>query len=106
MQTAYETFVTDTNAAITAAEKDILHKSKAKAQAEADQAERKEEREGAMGELEELAQENADLHKSCDYTLKNFDLRQEARANEMEALKQCLSMLSGAKFSAFLQNLK
>ena len=35
--------------------------------------------------------------------LKNFDIRQEARDQEVEALRQAKAILSGAKFSMFLQ---
>ena len=41
----------------------------------------------------------ADLHKSCDFTLKNFDVRQEAMSQEIEALNQAKAVLSGADFS-------
>merc|ERR1712032_465096 len=54
-------------------------------------------------ELEELSNYNAELHKSCDFITKNFDLRQTARDEEVEALKQAKAILSGAKFSDFLQ---
>merc|ERR1719235_1717027 len=97
-QVAYESLVTETNNSITAAEK-------AKGKAEVAKGEKEMERDSVMSELEALAGENADLHKSCDYTLKNFDLRQTARAEEMQALKQAAAMLSGATFSAFLQRL-
>ena len=54
---------------------------------------------GAGRRLEQLANENADLHKSCDFTLKNFDVRQEAMSQEIEALNQAKAVLSGADFS-------
>jgi len=102
-QKAYETFVKDTNDSITAKTKDIVSKSDMKAKAESDKVEKEAEQEAVMGDLESLASENADLHKACDFTLKNFDLRQGARDDEIEALKQALSIFSGASFSAFLQ---
>jgi hypothetical protein len=49
-----------------------------------------------MTELEGLDQTKADLHKSCDFVLKNFAARQEARANEMDALAEAIAVLSGA----------
>ena len=55
-----------------------------------------------MNEQQQLMNENADLHKSCDFTLKNFDIRQTARDQEVEALRQAKAILSGAKF-LFLQ---
>jgi len=103
-QTAYETFVKDTNESITEKTKDIINKSDMKAKAESDKVEKEAELEAVMGDLESLANENADLHKSCDFTLKNFDLRQGARDDEIEALKQALNIFSGASFAAFLQH--
>lgn len=55
--------------------------------------------------LEQLANEGADLHKSCDFVVKNFDIRQEARSQEVEALKQAKAILSGAKFQFLLQEM-
>jgi len=103
-QKAYEEFVTDTNMSIEEKSKDSVNKSEQKAKAESDKVEAETEMEATMGELEQLANEGADLHKSCDFTLKNFDIRQSARDDEIEALKQALAMFSGASFSAFLQN--
>lgn len=103
-QMSYEVFVTETNAAIEAATKESITAAENKAKAEAEKSETELARDGVVSEIEALIGENVDLHKSCDYTLKNFDLRQAARQSEMEALKQALSILSGASFSAFLQH--
>jgi len=105
-QVAYETFVTETNNSIDAATKESITCAENQAKKEVEKTETEMSRDGVMSELEALAGENADLHKSCDYTLKNFDLRQAARQSEMEALKQALSILSGASIGAFLQNVK
>jgi len=105
-QIAYETFTTETNASIEAATKESITCAETQAKKESEKVETEMARDGVMSELEALAGENADLHKSCDYTLKNFDLRQAARQSEMEALKQALSILSGASISAFLQTVK
>jgi len=50
-------------------------------------------------EAEKLSTYNAELHSSCDFLLKNFDLRQAARQEEMDALAQAKAILSGADFS-------
>jgi len=105
-QIAYETFVTETNAATAAASKEQTTSEENKAMAEEEKVETQERLDGTLAEIEALYSENADLHASCDYTLKNFDLRQAARTSEMEALKQALALLSGASFSAFLQHHK
>merc|ERR1719411_364266 len=87
-QKAYEDFVKETNASIEAKSKDIVNKSETKAKAEADLVETKEAKEATMLELEQLSNYNAELHQSCDFVLKNFDVRQTARDEEIDALKQ------------------
>merc|ERR1711978_627577 len=77
-QKAYEDFVKETNAS-------------------------KEAKEAVMLELEQLSNYNAELHQSCDFVMKNFEVRQTARDEEVEALKQAKAILSGAKFEEFLQ---
>jgi len=103
-QKAYEDFVKETNASIEAKSKDIVNKSESKAKAEADLVEAKEDKEAVMLELEQLANYKSELHSSCDFVLKNFEIRQTARDEEIEALKQAKAILSGAKFEAFLQS--
>merc|ERR1719168_258982 len=102
-QKAYEDFVKETNASIEAKSNDIVNKSETKAKAESDLVETKEAKEAALLELEQLSNYNAELHQSCDFVLKNFDLRQTARDEDVEALKQAKAILSGAKFEEFLQ---
>lgn len=102
-QKTYEDFVMDTNASVEAASKAIVKKSEEKATLEKELAEAEEELSNVNLELEQLANYLSQLHLSCDYILKNFDSRQSARDAEIDALKQALAILSGAKFSAFLQ---
>merc|ERR550537_859554 len=102
-QKAYEDFVKETNASIEEKNKDIVNKSEIKAKAEADLVEAKESKESVMLELEQLSNYNAELHQSCDFVVKNFEVRQTARDEEVEALRQAKAILSGAKFEAFLQ---
>merc|ERR1712100_312370 len=78
-QKAYEDFVKDTNASIEEKSKDIVNKSESKAKAESDLVEAKEDKEAVMLELEQLANYKAELHSSCDFVLKNFEIRQTAR---------------------------
>merc|ERR1719484_96214 len=102
-QKAYEDFVKDTNNSIEEKSKDIVNKSETKAKAEADLVEATKDKEAVMLELEQLANYKAELHSSCDFVMKNFEIRQTARDEEIEALKQAKAILSGAKFEAFLQ---
>merc|ERR1712100_999987 len=103
-QKAYEDFVKDTNASIEEKSKDIVNKSDMKAKAEGELVQATEEKEAVLLELEQLSNYNAQLHSSCDFVLKNFEIRQTARDEEIEALKQAKAILSGAKFEAFLQD--
>jgi len=101
-QKAYESFVKDTNGSIEEKNRDITNKTELKATTEADKTAAEEAKETAMNEAQQLSNENADLHKSCDFVLKNFDIRQAARDQEVEALRQAKAILSGAKLE-FLQ---
>merc|ERR1712151_830244 len=92
-QKAYEDFVKDTNASIEAKSKDMVNKKETKAKTEAELVETKEAKEAAMLELEQLSNYNAELHQSCDFVVKNFDIRQTARDEEIEALKQANAIL-------------
>merc|ERR1719174_1503943 len=91
-QAAYEQFVTESNASQKAKEEAVVNMGEQLASKEEEQIAKKEDLAGA----EEHAAYLADLHKSCDFVLKNFDLRQEARGAETEALGQALAILSGA----------
>merc|ERR1712060_144423 len=104
-QKAYEDFVKETNNSIEAKSRDIINKSEEKAKAETDLVRAKEDKDAVMLELEQLSNYNAELHQSCDFVLKNFDLRQTARDEEVEALRQAKAILSGAKFEEFLQTM-
>merc|ERR1719253_151583 len=102
-QKAYEGFVKETNASIEKKSEEIVNKTEIKAKAESDLVEAKEGLESTMLELEQLSNYNAELRQSFDFVLKNFEVRQTARDEEVEALKQAKAILSGAKFEEFLQ---
>merc|ERR1719238_1251911 len=95
-QTAYASFVTETNAVLEQAQKDVVNKSMAKAQAEGDLEETTESHKTTLADLEDLHKYNGQLHADCDYILKNFKIRQEARLQEIEAIQQAKAILSGA----------
>merc|ERR1712066_253593 len=102
-QKAYEDFVKETNNTIEQKTKEIINKSEEKAKAETDLTQANTGKEAALLELEQLSNYNAELHQSCDFVMKNFEIRQTARDEEIEALKQAKAILSGADFEAFLQ---
>merc|ERR1719198_1161182 len=104
-QVGYEEFVKDTNGSLEEKTKELANKSELVAKAKDDKIKAEESRDNILLELEMLMNENADLHKACDFVLKNFDIRQTARDGEVEALKQAKNILKGAKFIQFLKGM-
>jgi len=96
-QSAYENFMKDSNKSIKQTTQSISDMTGARASAKEELSMAKTDFGQTMTELEGLDQTSADLHKSCDYTMKNFDARQKARADEMDALNEAKNILSGAK---------
>jgi len=102
-QQAYEDFVVETNASIDAMNTSVTNKSEAKAKNESDQTQRQKELDVVLDELEVNSKASKDIHYECDFLLKNFDVRQSTRDDEIYSLQQSLSIFSGASFGAFLQ---
>jgi len=96
-QNGYENFMKDSNKMIVSTTRMINDMTGAKAKARSDLTMAKTDFTQTMSELEGLNNEAGDLHKSCDYLLKNFDLRQQARAAEIDALNEAKNILSGMK---------
>lgn len=59
-------------------------------------------------EKELMATENyiSSLHAECDWLLKYYDMRKEARAGEIDSLGKAKAVLAGADFSALIQTKK
>jgi hypothetical protein len=85
---------------IDALEAEIMDFNKKKAGLETDLQDTQEVLDGLSVEDEELDIAAAALHKKCDFLLKNFSTRKEARAEEIQALRTVKSILSGADFGA------
>jgi len=94
-QAGYESFVKETNNSIAEKGKNIINKTSDMAQADQEITTVQTDLDGLNNVLETLANDKLGLHGSCDFVLKNFDVRQEARAEEIEALKQAKAILSG-----------
>jgi len=95
-QLNYETFVADSVANIKLLTKQITTKSEAVAQAAEDKESAEEDHQFNLSELEKLEQYRADLHAECDFLVKNFDLRRDARTQEREAVAEAKAILSGS----------
>merc|ERR1719152_1132105 len=92
-ETAYVEFVHNTNAAIAAAHQQKIDKAEAKAQAAKDKVQKEADKDAANDQAKGLSDAAAQIHSSCDFVLQNFDIRQEGRAQEMEALKGAIAAL-------------
>ena len=76
-----------------------MNKTEERAKAEENLQQAITDKEAALLELEELSNYNAELHQNCDFIMKNFEIRQIARDEEIGPLKQAKSILSGAKIT-------
>jgi septal ring factor EnvC (AmiA/AmiB activator) len=80
----------------------LTEKSVGKADTEAALEAHKESKEATGKELMGTESYMASLHAECDWLLKYFDMRAEARSSEIDALGKAKAVLSGADY-AFLQ---
>jgi len=97
-QTDYAELMEDSSASRAAALKSITDKTASKAENEAKLVAAKDVKTATEKDVSLSQTTIADLHVSCDFLLQNFDLRKEARANEVESLKNAKAILSGANF--------
>merc|ERR1719380_24744 len=97
-QDDYSKLMSNSEATRAANSKGITEKDMAKAEKESKLSDLK----GVLGDTEKdlslIATTLQDLHMSCDFLLQNYDLRKEARTNEVESLKNAKAILSGANF--------
>jgi len=94
-QSAYESFMKDSNKSLKQYHETTLSLTEAKATAEASQAMAKSDLKMTFEDLEGLNGVLGDLKSSCDFLLKNFQARQTARSAEMDALREAKAILSG-----------
>merc|ERR1719207_328398 len=94
----YGEFVTATTKSIEAARGSIAEKEKQTAETESALSETKEGQLANKASLENLATLLTALHSECDFVMKYFKLRQEARQQEMDSIKEAKAILSGADF--------
>merc|ERR1719159_1034673 len=78
--------------------KGIVTKAASKATLEGKLEAAKESLTAVSTDLDLIAATLGDLHMQCDFLLQNYGLRKEARANEIESLKNAKAILSGADF--------
>merc|ERR1719217_1404543 len=96
-QASYEEFMKDSTATIAALSKDIANKSEDMGKADLAKTVAADDLKATITDLLTLGEYAQELHKKCDFLLKNFDLRQQSRTQEMEALAQAKAIFSGAQ---------
>jgi len=79
--------------------KAIVDQTGAKAELESALTEAKENQMLTMEQQGNVMKTIADLHGTCDFILKNFEIRLNARTAEIEGLKTAKAVLAGANFS-------
>merc|ERR1719158_2671054 len=94
----YAKLMEESEATRAANSKGIVTKTASKAEVEAKLQIAKESHTAVSTDLDLIAATLGDLHMQCDFLLQNYDLRKEARANEVESLKTAKAILSGANF--------
>merc|ERR1719498_860285 len=98
-QEDYEKFMADSAEKRASDSKLIEEKEGAKAEMDAALQAMGEEKTAKSAEAAATMKYIESLHLECDWLVKNYDLRKEARAGEVEALKNAKAVLSGADYS-------
>jgi flagellar biosynthesis chaperone FliJ len=94
-QQAYEEFTLDATASIKKLNATIETKERQQADVALEEEEAQTEKSSEESVLEDLKSYDTDLHVQCDFLLKNFDIRQKARLQEVESLKEAKAFLAG-----------
>jgi len=97
-QSDYAKLMSDSEETRAANSKGIVTKAASKATLEGKLEAAKEAHTAVSTDLDLIAATLGDLHMQCDFLLQNYDLRKEARTNEIESLKNAKAILSGANF--------
>jgi len=98
-QTEYEKMMADSAEKRRVDSESLADKEGAKADLESKALKLKEEETATMQEVLSTAETLKNLHLECDWLVSNFQVRKEARAGEVDALKKAKAVLSGADYS-------
>jgi len=98
-QEDYEELMAESASKRAADSKTITEKETQKAGLEGDLEAAKKDKKAAATDLMALGEYVAQLHGNCDFLLKNFDVRKEARSGEIDAIGKAKAVLSGADYS-------
>jgi len=98
-QAEYEQMMSDSADKRTVDSRSLSDKEAAKADLESKLEARKESKAAAVKELMATMKYMQSLHAECDWLIKYYDVRKEARAGEIDSLVKAKAILSGADFS-------
>jgi len=98
-QADYETLMRDSAEKRTKDSKLLSEKETIKAETEANLESSTEEKAATSKELMSTMQYIQSLHNECDFLLKYFDVRKEARTSEIDAMGKAKAVLQGADYS-------
>uniref|UniRef100_A0A7S4QK26 Uncharacterized protein n=1 Tax=Alexandrium monilatum TaxID=311494 RepID=A0A7S4QK26_9DINO len=98
-QKDYEGMMKDSAEKRAQSSKSLTLKSSMKASLETDVQAHKESQASNNKEIAAMTKYISTLHTECDWLLKYFDVRKEARAGEIDSLNQAKAILSGADFA-------
>jgi len=103
-QQEYEGMMADSAAKRAADSKSITDKNSEKASTEESLQNEQEAKADATGEHMNTMKEISSLHGECDWLMKYFDVRKQARADEVDSLNNAKAVLNGASFSLIQQS--
>merc|ERR1719191_2736103 len=98
-QSDYETFMSDASEKRAQDSKAITDKESAKAETETEVESNKDSKQSKTIEAMETAKYIGGLHEECDWLLKYYTQRKDARSGEIDALGKAKAVLSGADYS-------
>mmetsp|Transcript_31958 Transcript_31958/g.85593 ORF Transcript_31958/g.85593 Transcript_31958/m.85593 type:complete len:761 (-) Transcript_31958:388-2670(-) len=96
-QKAYESFVTNSNQQVKDLQAEVQLKSESKSDGDAELLAAETGHSTASDELANSQSLQGALHQECDWLLQHFDVRNRQRLQEIEAIQQAKSILSGAE---------
>jgi len=96
-QAAYEQFAKDSKESVDALNKSIADNQARGGKLDAEKIRTTEDLKSLNADLDGLKAFKIQVHSECDFLLKNFEVRQSSRTQEIEALAQAKAVMSGAQ---------
>jgi len=98
-QKAYEEGLANSQTSRETTSKEVVAMQTHKAELEEKTHETKASHRTLEAEMKSIVTKIASLHQECDFIVANYDLRKNARSQEIEAMRNAVAILSGANFA-------